>query len=152
VRGWHTATVQIRVRPGAAVAAVLLLAGCASGTPSSKPDAATRQVLQKFAAARTPAEMCMLLSSAFRFFIGNGDPSLTACVTNYSRMTGPLVPGRLQIGSVTLKDGQQVARVTVGDRPTTLYLVHQYGSEKVNSVNIREGIGPSPPPYSVYSH
>lgn len=132
------------------LAAALVLPACADGgDQAGGSDAGVRSVMTRWAKADSPAAQCELVSSGFRFFIGNGDPTKTACVKHATAVIGRPAPGPLTIHQIRTDHGQTLVDASVGKHRTTYYLVRQRGTWKINSIGIREGLGPSEPPASV---
>jgi hypothetical protein len=102
--------------------------------------------MARWARASTPGEQCDVLSSGFRFFIGNGTPSAAACVAHAPSVFGRPAPARLTVHHVRTDHGQTLVDATIGADRATYYLVEQGGSWRINSIGIREGLGPKPPP------
>lgn len=122
--------------------------GGANGTKGQ--DAAIRAVMSQWAVAASASAQCDLVSSGFRYFIGNGDPSHTACVKRADPVLGPPSPGTLRIHSLHDDHGQTLVDATVGEGRSTYYFVPEYGTWKINSVALREGLGPPAPSKGVY--
>lgn len=137
-------------RACAGLVAVTLLSACGSGDgQAGGADAGVRAVLTQWATADSPAAQCTLVSSGFRFFIGNGNPTKSACVAHARAVLGAPAPGPLTIHRIRADHGQTLVDASVGEHRATYYLVRQRGAWKINSIGIREGLGPSPPPTSV---
>lgn len=128
----------------------LLLTGCGDDDSGAGSDSGIKETMAAWSRASTPAEQCDLLSSGFRFFIGDDDPGRDACIANVEKVLGgPPAPGELKINKITEDHDQVLVDATLGDgESSTYYLVEQYGGWRINSINIREGIGPPPPPAS----
>lgn len=127
-------------------------AGCGSTSkPATVPGEDTiRGVMAQWAAASTAGEQCDLFSSGFRFFVGDGDPSRTACIDHADAVFGPPRPGPLIVHTLSVDHDQTLVDASVGDDRTTYYLVPQYDTWKINSIGVRQGLGPTPPPTDVY--
>lgn len=127
------------------VSVVVVLAGCGSsdGDGSRSQSSGPRDTMARWAGARTAGEQCDLLSSGFRFFIGDGEPGRATCVARAPSFFGPPRPASLAIHRISTDHDQTLVDATVGGDRITYYLVEQEGAWRINSIGIREGLGPS---------
>lgn len=148
---------DVSVRPPrlagtAAVVALALLAGsCGHPAVSDKDAQRIRSALQRWASASTPVQACDVMSSGFRFFVGDGD--FMKCPQRLVAVLGPLGVEHLAVQSMRRQDGQVAVRARVvtprndaeqvertGEQ--IYWFVWQRGAWRLNSIGDEVGLGP----------
>lgn len=146
------------IRPASSSAAVtvvvsvlLMLSGCGHGGLDGSDQHAIRAALARWAAARTPAQACAVMSSGFRFFVGNGD--YQDCASHFAEVLGAPVAESVTVESMREQNGQVAVHATVGGQrsrnskveshgPQVYWFVWQRDAWRLNSIGDRVGLGP----------
>jgi len=143
---------RVRGRLAVAVAACAMLAvACGAGGASHSDTRAIRLALARWAAARTPAQACDVMSSGFRFFVGNGD--YMNCVGRLTAMIGAVGQEQVAVEGMRRVGGQMAVRArVVRPRPEAnrmeargeqiYWFVWQRGAWRLNSIGDEVGLGP----------
>ena len=129
----------------------LLASSCGHAGVSDADARGIHVALARWAAATTPAQACDVMSSGFRFFVGNGD--YMKCAADLAAILGPLGPEHLATGGMREQDGQVAvhARVVTPRTPTEkvesrgaqiYWFVWQRGAWRLNSIGDEVGLGP----------
>jgi hypothetical protein len=127
---------------------VLAIAGCGdSGDDGTSRDEQVTTVMQAVADADTPSAVCTVMSSGFRFFVGDGSDSEAACRDHVVDKLGPLTRAKdVQVDDIREEDGQVIVHATLDGQTTDYFFVQQDGDWKLNSIGVRQGLGPDPTP------
>jgi hypothetical protein len=145
---------RLLARAGVIGACALTLGACGSSGLSAQDRSAIAGALARWAASRTPAQACAVMSSGFRFFTGNGN--YFDCAADLVRTLGPVTPQTITVTALIDQKGQVAVHARVKGRgphaskledqaAETFWFVYQRGAWRLNSIGLRVGVGPPPP-------